>query len=339
MTTTSLLKETALTLLTLRSVCASIGISKTGTKPVLVQRIRHAARNYQPLPPEARILSIDMGIRNFAFSLLTPVAPDPSQEQFKTTPLTTPVRLHVWKCLDLTLPALSHNTITSTKTCTLKDLDPADFSPAAMSRHAVDLVQSHLLPLRPTHVLIERQRFRSGGQAAVFEWTLRVNSLEAMLHALFASLYGKTLDGADGTEGGRFEGRVESVLPGGVVNYLYTDLAGKVDGQRIKKVKTDTVGRLLRDEGMVMPEPGQAEKMARLYVGQWERAGRKQGRAEKGVRGSGKGLAREVRNKLDDLADAVLQGMVWLQWQRNLEALIKERPELLEHVEGSELAE
>jgi cruciform cutting endonuclease 1 len=35
---------------------------------------------------------------------------------------------------------------------------------------------------------------------------------------------------------------------------------------------------------------------------------------------------------MDDLSDAVLQGMVWLQWQRNLEALIRERPDLLEEV-------
>ncbi|KAK4101976.1 mitochondrial resolvase Ydc2 [Parathielavia hyrcaniae] len=348
MTTASLLKESALTL---RSLCASIGISKAGTKPVLVQRIRHAATNQQPLPPEARILSIDMGIKNFAFSLLTPAALDSfrgqEQDRSKTTPLTTPVRLHVWKRLDLTLPVpvpatIHTKTPTSKKKKTPSPNNVEDFSPATLSQHALNLVQTQLLPLRPTHVLIERQRFRSGGQAAVFEWTLRVNSLEAMLHALFASFYGRDAAVSDGRaeRGGRaFEGRVESVLPGGVVNFLLCaedGMAGRgrVDGQRIKKVKTEIVGGFLREGVMVVPEAGQqAEEMVSVFLEQWERAGGRKGRAKKGGSGGGsgseKGPVREVRNKLDDLADAVLQGMVWLQWQRNLEALIKERPDLL----------
>ena len=61
--------------------------------------------------------------------------------------------------------------------------EPDPFSPASLARVTTALVRDALLPLRPTHVLIERQRFRSAGHAAVQEWTLRVNTLEAMLHA------------------------------------------------------------------------------------------------------------------------------------------------------------
>jgi cruciform cutting endonuclease 1 len=67
-----------------------------------------------------------------------------------------------------------------------------------------------------------------------------------------------------------------------------------------------------------------------------EKRGQKGGRRKKGVDGEG-GEVEELVTKMDDLSDAVLQGMVWLQWQRNLEALIKDRPELLLEVEEDDL--
>jgi cruciform cutting endonuclease 1 len=82
---------------------------------------------------------------------------------------------------------------------------------------------------------------------------------------------------------------------------------------------------------MVVPEKGQAKEMVRLFLEGVARKGRggsrKKVAADKGVEGA---EVEEIVTKIDDLSDAVLQGMVWLQWRRNLEALIKERPELLE---------
>lgn len=59
-----------------------------------------------------------------------------------------------------------------------------DYTPINVAKMAYRLVKDILLPFNATHVLIERQRHRSGGAPAVQEWTVRVNMLESMLHAI-----------------------------------------------------------------------------------------------------------------------------------------------------------
>ena len=374
MTTKPLLSETALTL---KALCSSCGLQKNGTKPVLVQRLRHAAKQSQPIPSSARILSIDLGLKNFAFSLISP-APTPKKQpptsNDNDTPLNSPIRLHAWHRLDLTLPSSSSSSSTTTTTTTTKKkpttpTPPAPsettevaiaeeeaFSPTALAALTTHLIKTHLLPLRPTHVLIERQRFRSAGAATVHEWTLRVNSLEAMLHAAFAALRGMEgiggVGSGSGSGGGSWEGRVESVQPKMVAGFLFPVVGGGVEGggdgdgeggkkkgknaayTKLKREKVAMLGGFLEGGGMVVPEKGQAKEMVRLFVEGAARKGKGGGRkkvaADKGVEGA---AVEEMVTKIDDLSDAVLQGMVWLQWRRNLEKLIKERPELLEKEE------
>ena len=339
MTPRPLLQESAATL---KALCSSCGLPKTGTKALLVGRLRHAAQHFRPVPPSARILSIDLGIKNFAFSLLTPATPSKTKPPPSTSPLTSPVYLHAWHRLDLTLP-LPNNKKPSKppppkEEETSKEKDP--FSPANLASLTLSLLHSHLLPLNPTHVLIERQRFRTGGGAAVAEWTLRVNSLEAMLHAAFAALNGRK-----GTGGG-WEGTVGCVLPRAVAGFLFPSSEGEGEGgdegegrkgrggayQVLKREKVGLMGGFLKERsGLVLPEEGQAKEMVRLFLKGLEERERRGGK-----RGPGKKGEKEVEEfvtKMDDLSDAVLQGMVWLQWQRNLEGLIRERPELLEEVD------
>ncbi|KXX82293.1 Cruciform cutting endonuclease 1, mitochondrial [Madurella mycetomatis] len=357
----------------LQALCCSCGLPKSGTKAVLSQRLRLAAKQFQPVLPTARILSIDLGLKNFAFSLLTPASPSPSPSSLITrppqsadAPLAMPVHLHAWHRLDLTSPTLFTSTA---KTTELDDPSPPPspnpaseeaFSPTALAALTLHLVKNHLLPLEPTHVLIERQRYRTGGGAAVFEWTLRVNTLEAMLHAVFAAL-----------QGGCWEGRVEAVLPKAVSGFLFPDgtdveAEGNVNGEErgegglriedgdgkgkgkgkgsgkmkgkgknagyllLKKGKVDLLRSWLGEEGregrgLVIPRTTQARDMVRLFGDVFERGKTVDKKEKQGIK-----IKRAMVGKLDDLSDSVLQGMVWLRWQRNLADMIKARPELLE---------
>ncbi|EAQ86834.1 hypothetical protein CHGG_08087 [Chaetomium globosum CBS 148.51] len=369
MTNKTLLGEKSLAL---KALCLSCGLRRVGNKAALVQRLRHAARNLQPITPSSRILSIDLGLKNFAFSLISPAPPAKKQPpSSNATPLNSPIRLHAWHRLDLTLPTTTTittttknkpktKTKTTTPTPTPSEEPPSPpppeeeeeeaFSPAALATITAHLIKTRLLPLRPTHVLIERQRFRSHGAAAVHEWTIRVNSLEAMLHAAFAALK----VGEEGVVGGEgvWEGRVESVLPKTVAEFLFAGVdvegveeegGGKGKGKatagkaylKLKRKKVDMLGGYLVDGGIAVPEKGQATEMVRLFMEKMERrkggkgkgAGKKKAADVDGVEG---GEVEEAITKMDDLSDAVLQGMVWLQWRRNLEELTKEWPELLE---------
>lgn len=71
--------------------------------------------------------------------------------------------------------------------------NPEDsFHPRVLARAAHALLTRVLLPYKPDIILIERQRYRSGGGAAIQEWTVRVNTLESMLWAVLEALKGDT---------------------------------------------------------------------------------------------------------------------------------------------------
>lgn len=61
------------------------------------------------------------------------------------------------------------------------------FTPSAMSKIAYSLARE-FLSYQPTTILIERQRFRSGGSAAIQEWTVKVNLLESMIWAALETM-------------------------------------------------------------------------------------------------------------------------------------------------------
>ncbi|KAL2265252.1 hypothetical protein VTJ83DRAFT_6352 [Remersonia thermophila] len=399
-----LLRETVATL---QALCASCGLPKTGAKAVLARRLRLAAQRFRPLPRDARLLSLDLGVKNFGLSLVSPAsACDPAKAGKGTASgngtgsgesgspgasgvLRTPVRLLAWERIDLTsLTSSSSSSTTTTTTTPSSASEESDFSPVSLAASTLGLVTSRLLPLRPTHVLIERQRFRTAGAAAVLEWTVRVNSLEAMLHAAFAALNresreaGRALpgEGADGEGSGGggdsggavgppaslspwwwWRGRVESVTPKLVAGFLLPG-AGKTaaeegeegedeaSGGKKKKKKPKKKGgassayQLLKQEkikiltgllseGMVQPDEGRAADVVSRFLAAAERksAGT---RRRKGATGDAE---LEDIGKMDDLSDSLLQGMTWVQWQSNLEALIRERPELLEPVANDDV--
>ncbi|KAM7204829.1 Mitochondrial resolvase Ydc2 / RNA splicing MRS1 domain containing protein [Rhypophila sp. PSN 637] len=307
----------------LQDIASSCGLLKSGNKARIYQRIRTAAQEFKPLTSEARILSIDMGIRNMAFCLLWPRIPPlqlatNSKGEGNNKGRKPSVQVGTWKRLALDVRS-SHDTTTTT------DSDPEtrtteDFSPAQMAKMALSFVQSHILPLDPTHILIERQRYRSASSPAITNWTIRVNSLEAMIYSMLA-VY-KSL--------GKFHGEVIPVTPRSVATFLLDEnpfTAGLIrEGMKArlqkekmetsKKNKVDLLGRLIRHKEE--PVTFWSEKAGRLAYALADR-----GRKKKAMKGDGGVQVKIPHPKVDDLADCLLQGIAWVEWHRNMEHLIE----------------
>jgi cruciform cutting endonuclease 1 len=339
----------------LKTLCIACGLPSSGTKRILSDRIieavntstRHNDANRATEAP--RVLSIDMGIRNLAFCLLGPEQQQQQKKKLSRARITTraqsadddfrsfpSVKLHAWRRADL-VPAdglvAMHNA--------------ADvWSPASMAKLTLDLVCNKLVPLKPTHILIERQRFRSGGAAAVQEWTLRVNTLEAMMHAVLRTLM-HTRKVEPGLE-------IHSISPGSVGPF-WLGSAEELDPPREvmpqrgtaktrnKNAKIDVVGRWLEGrESVGSLENDEVKTTARMYDEKWtgrfrtgkaKEAGGATGKPEKTRKGKQAVVGPELKGgieaaeeevegvkrfkKLDDLADCLLQGMAWVKWEEN----------------------
>ncbi|KAH8907054.1 ribonuclease H-like protein [Coniochaeta sp. PMI_546] len=317
----------------LQELARTLGLNQTAPKSALIARLKDALTNHTAPPLDARILSIDLGIRNLAYALLTPsqkpqTHPKRRSKDDEASEL-VPV-VHAWNRVDLrslSSIGLDH-----------KPLPTQDYTPPSLSVLALDLVRTHLLPLNPTHVLIEKQRFRSAGGSAVLEWTVRVNSLESMLYAIFATL--KSL--------GHFHGVVipidprrvgpfllESDRDGAETKVVATEVAGgrknakkgvtrgevasRVKGAKEnKKLKINLVGSWLRD-GRGVDFEGESEVMKRAFLRRWLPK-EKKSKADKEAAAEDE----KVIEKLDDVADCLLQGVAWLQWEENKRKLVKE---------------
>jgi cruciform cutting endonuclease 1 len=318
----------------LRQLALSCGLLQSGTKNILRDRIREAARNHKPLKDAARVLSIDLGVRNLAFSLLTLPAstsyvhhnnenitrkrgssPKKKEESIEASLF----HVHAWQRLALmNKPSIVNE---------LADGAPEDdFSPSGMSQATLRLVHELLLPLRPTHIIIERQRFRSGGASTVFEWTLRVNMLEGMLHAIFATL----------KQTGDWAGDVVpiSILPQHINRFLVPteartakdeqEDAGTGSRQRVdmKKEKINLLSGWLGNQTVVNLASDEAKDTAAQFMARWERKNsRQKGKEKKPSTKEDPTMASTMPKKLDDLADCLLQGVAWLQWQKTLDQL------------------
>lgn len=354
----------------LKSLARLCGKTRSGTKAAIQERIVNDLKDFKPLAPGTRVLSIDLGIRNLAYSLLeVPGSDESSQSKGKkkrgkkeeaVPPTSVQPILHEWERLAL-IPKTPKPSAKS-KTRSRADLEPdtadsqdsktkrkskkkaaesteseskaaaeaavaaaveeasddpsitpvlvEDFSPARLSLLAVELITERLLPLRPDIVIMEQQRFRSMGGSAVFEWTLRVNSLESMLYAVFATMraLGKWPDG-----------RLEGVVARNVLEFMVvqegagekTDIWDKEKAGDNKKLKKDVIGRMLRSRSgvRIAEEAVAVEEVAKEYLEKWERAG-KRGK-------SGMNL-----KKVDDLADCLLQGIAFIRWQDNKRKLL-----------------
>ncbi|KAH9907934.1 Ydc2-catalyt-domain-containing protein [Xylariomycetidae sp. FL2044] len=290
---------------------------------------RHSIAKWQRDPQSLRVLSIDMGIRNLAFSLITPgtTLPTPADARCDMTEYTQPlpIRLETWRRVDL-VEGLGR-----------QDKEP-DFSPLAMAGMTSEYLRKYLPELKPTHVLIERQRFRSGGGAAVQEWTLRVNTLEAMLHS---SLLTMRELGTTKVFKGIKNLQTTSVLPGRVgALWLSGDAwltgKGKVGSEMVaegvttgaatetkqdsKKLKIDLAGRWIdRGDIITVGNGRDAEVTLKAFHHIWRRTYAKRALNKHNMKRDVDAYEKLYGKfgKADDLADSLLQGMAWLRWEAN----------------------
>ena len=331
----------------LRDIAISTGVNSSGTKPSLIASLQHelAKDNLSGLP-EARtngvqhtyskktvskqatnylgsgeyeyyhVLSIDMGIRNLAYCRM--LVPRKTMSTSRMIPI-----IKEWLRVAVSgqpSPSMSQASYDAAPLRTPKEA----FDPLTYSRLARSLIDSLLTSTSSssfgpvTHVLIERQRYRSMSSSSVQEWTLRVNMFEAMLYAVLCTL----------SEQGLWEGSIWPVQPSKVWGY-WTEILGRTDtlkadtkgskAQKTKKAKIDTVGRWLQasddtDSSSSVAYTKQDQQVAfedasmetrQRYLEKW-----------KGKRGSN-----EI-GKLDDLADCLLQGVAWIRWEETKRRLL-----------------
>jgi cruciform cutting endonuclease 1 len=183
-----LVKSRATTVPVLQKLLQQIGCASSGRKDILHARVLKAAAPHAIGQMQGtRILSIDMGIKNLAYCVA---------KIKQSSPKTQAVGMDIlaWRRLDLTEETWKESErpeeevveeeIVEEKIEESEEGDP--FSPKNLSSTAYRLV-GELLKHKPDVILIERQRWRTSSSSAIQQWTVRVNSLEAMLWAMFTA--------------------------------------------------------------------------------------------------------------------------------------------------------
>lgn len=314
----------------LKQIAFKCGIQTSGTKLAIAQRIENevsiwtaeSGRLPKATPrPHMRIVSIDMGIRNLAYCVLD-----------------VPEGQGLPKVMDWKRVAVSKAPVAAAPEAEEKALEKESFEPHVLSAAAYTLMRKNLLLHNPTHILIERQRFRSMGSPRILEWTVRVNMLESIFYAVLQTLKaeglwnGKVVPIAPGKVGPFWLEGEQYVIPGPKKKPVDTEEdaesageveeAGKLQKKRNSKLakiqnkgaKIDLVRNWLASQDGFEVASEQVHDMVVAYLEKWQR---KPG-GPKGKRPSKDTAAVvEKMGKLDDLADCLLQGMAFIEWEQN----------------------
>ncbi|KAE9377836.1 mitochondrial putative cruciform cutting endonuclease 1 [Stipitochalara longipes BDJ] len=301
---------TNLKLAQLKQLAFKCGLLTSGTKPILIARL-HDEITLTPRqrPALLRVLSIDMGIRNLAYCILD--VPKASSKK--------PPSIRAWHRLAVstTPEVLDVEPDERLKVAPVKEV----FNPATLSAAAYKLLRKKLLLEEPTHILIERQRFRSMGSPTILEWTVRVNMFESILYAVLCTLKGE----------GVWNGEVHAIAPGKVGPFWVGEETAGVGRTKMRKslsakirnkgAKIDLVRGWLEGAEMMVLGNEDVETVATRYKKKWDRSpGGRRKDVEDGE---------EKMGKLDDLADCLLQGMAWIQWEENKRMALKHGVQVL----------
>jgi cruciform cutting endonuclease 1 len=295
----------------LRRVAIAIGTPCSGTKQVIVQGINAAVSN--TLRDESpSIVTIDMGLKNLAITHLIPDCSDSgSYKDLKA------IDVSAWKNMSIidrvqwprdhpNAPAIGQSVDRMTKRIKRAGISEA-YHPATYAERASAFVTGILDIYHPTHILIERQRFRSGGQAAVQDWSIRVGVFEAMIYATLQTLKDRAI----------FETCILPILPTSVNRFwlepaepsgqVQRKVSAKHSSSRdVKLQKIDLVKQILAagDSHGTELSFGDAALEAKGLFEMTPQERKTQG-------------ALSSTLKSDDLSDSLLQGLAWVQWQKH----------------------
>lgn len=308
---------------TLKEVALACGIASSGTKAELVERLgtelllarfgashsptSDAAQHGRGAGQKCRILSIDMGIRNLAYAVLDVHLPLKTGQPGES----------LTSLLSTKRQALAPTQV-SLSTWSRLSLTPSSFDPPTLAIIAHDLVTKHFLAGKPSIILIERQRHRSGGGAAVLEWTLRVNMLESLLWGVLTSLKpdGCDLRAVSPQMVGSFwtaREQIGGIKPRGAEEAKKAQSKSKQQ----KALKIAVAEEWLRASGSQsrtasdLASVGQAAKTKAMFLDVLGNRGKRRKSTQKELQTSGND------SKLDDLADCLLQGTAWVEWEIN----------------------
>lgn len=306
----------------LQNIAILIGAPLTGTKPQLLeniqeaattthQAIRHDASSTRESEKSVRVLSIDMGIRNLAFAFLS----YRTRQLSSGMPIFEKPTLHEWRRVGLM--SIKHSSQSQSGRTALqlpnvasdepeKAMTAESFEPNVMAGHAFTFAK-YCTSLKPTHILIERQRFRSGGHSAVQEWSLRVGMLEAMLYATFKTLSAENI---------LVDTIIEPMLPMRVNKYWFQNQDIPATGKQAKLAKIALVSNMLQALSTKHATFAADEDVTDV-VGTFGSKPSKNCAADRAAKHS---------SKLDDMSDALLQGLAWINWQQNRVKLVTEGP-------------
>ncbi|CUS08154.1 unnamed protein product [Tuber aestivum] len=182
------------------------------------------------------------------------------------------------------------------------------FEPAIFAVHSNNFCRSIIQRFPPLDaILIEQQRIKSGAGIAMVEWIFHVNRFEGMIHATLRCLRDQKKTSAT----------VESISPARVMDYWIDE-----DIKVMSRVRRRTAsGEMAYVERKVSGPSGTKMKKIAL-VSEWIEKGVMFDVAE-GLKDiadhfmpPSAGIKKKVV-KLDDLADCLLQGLAWAEWQEN----------------------
>lgn len=308
----------------LKRIAIAIGSNSSGIKADLTANLQNDLQENSLVPPknvpakyaetaQHHVVSIDMGIRNLAYCRLA-LPPNWASTSTPAVP-----QVYQWERIEVSERRYAKD---ASGNAVLQETKEA-FDPPTYAQYAWKLISKLLSSPQPTQILIERQRFRSMGGSAVQEWTLRVNMFESMLYAVLRTM----------SELGHWSGVVSPVSPAKVSGFwlgavqdepatkplLKTAKLSKTT--KTKAAKVDLVAKWLQD-GDRLELHGQADILGQAFLQKKSGAGN--------LFIPPKIESKRVRKphevvrlyKLDDLADCLLQGMAWVQWEKNRRAIV-----------------